>query len=79
MDQMGIATIEKLVTGGAFAVLFGFLLWYVLKTNGEREERYLNTIDKLADKLKIIGDVKEDTSSIKGDVQLIKAKVEVIK
>lgn len=77
MEQMGLAVVEKLVTGGVFAVLFGFLLWYVLKTNSEREVRYISTIDKLADKLNIIGEIKENVDSIKGDIQVIKTRMEV--
>ena len=45
--------------------MFVFLLLYVLKTTGDREKRYQDTIDKLADKFKIIEDVKKDVVEIK--------------
>lgn len=48
--------------------MFVFLLLYVLKTTGEREKRYQDTIDKLADKFQIIEDVKKDVIEIKDKI-----------
>lgn len=45
--------------------MFVFLLLYVLKTTGDREKKYQDTIDKLADKFNIIEDVKKDVVEIK--------------
>lgn len=82
MEQMGLAVIERIAVGGIFAVLFFFMLWYVLKTNDSRETRYLDTIDKnqdvidkLADKLDVVEDVQEDVEEVKKDIQYIKAKM----
>lgn len=49
--------------------LFIFLLLYTLKTTGERETKYQNTIDKLADKFNIIEDIKTDVEEIKNKVK----------
>lgn len=66
------------VKGGAglFAVLFIALLAWVLKTNDSRENRYLNVIDRLGEKI----DDKVDKlgarmGCVEKDVAEIKAKV----
>lgn len=48
--------------------MFVCLLLYVLKTTGEREKRYQNTIDKLAEKFSIVEDVKKDVIEIKDKI-----------
>jgi hypothetical protein len=45
--------------------LFVFLLLYVLKTTGDRELRYQNLLDALAEKFKVVEDIKEDAKEIK--------------
>lgn len=45
--------------------LFVFLLLYVLKTTGDRERRYQNLLDALAEKFKVVEDIKEDVKEIK--------------
>lgn len=82
MEQMGATVLQQLASGGVFAVLFGFMLWYVLNQNDKREIRYQNTIDKnqevigkLADKLDVIKEVQEDVEEAKKDIQYIKAKM----
>jgi hypothetical protein len=45
--------------------LFVFLLLYVLKTTGDRELRYQNLLDALAEKFKVVEDIKEDVKEIK--------------
>lgn len=82
MEQMGATVLQQLASGGVFAVLFGFMLWYVLNQNDKREIRYQNTIDKnqevigkLADKLDVIKEVQEDVEEAKRDIQYIKAKM----
>ena len=81
MEQMGATVLQQLAGSGVFAVLFGFMLWYVLNQNDKREIRYQNTIDKnqevigkLADKLDVIKEVQEDVEEAKKDIQYIKAK-----
>ena len=61
--------IEYAIQSGAgiFTVLFVVLLAWVLKTNNEREHRYINIIDKLSDSL--TGDLKE----VKGAVSRIES------
>jgi hypothetical protein len=58
--------LDLIVSYGVFAVLFVSLLVWVLKKNGEREENYQSTIDKLADLL------HKDFESLKTDVKDIK-------
>lgn len=45
--------------------MFVLLLLYVLKTTGEREQRYQNLLDKITDKLNIVKDIEEDVKEIK--------------
>lgn len=82
MEQMGVTVLQQLAGSGVFAILFGFMLWYVLNQNDKREIRYQNTIDKnqevigkLADKLDVIKEVQEDVEEAKRDIQYIKAKM----
>lgn len=82
VEQMGVTVLQQLSGGGVFAILFGFMLWYVLNQNDKREIRYQNTIDKnqevigkLADKLDVIKEVQEDVEEAKRDIQYIKAKM----
>ena len=66
---------EVLKTGvqyGIFAVLFIYLLFYVLKTTGEREVKYQETIKenqsiikKLTEKFDIVTDIKREVEEIK--------------
>ena len=57
--------IDIAIKQGLGYALFVFLLMYVLKTTGQREQKYQNTIDKLADKLGIVEDIKKDIEDIK--------------
>lgn len=60
------AEILKMAAGqGFYATLFVALLWYVLKTNGEREKKYQETIDKLAAKFDVVDNIRKDVSEIK--------------
>ncbi|NWK12983.1 BhlA/UviB family holin-like peptide [Clostridium cadaveris] len=61
MDELLKASINQGLGYGMFV----FLLLYVLKTTGDREKKYQDTIDKLADKFNIIEDVKKDVVEIK--------------
>ncbi len=53
------------INNGLWAVLFLALLVYVLKDSKSREDKYQNTIKKLADSLTVIEDVKKDVKKIK--------------
>ena len=50
---------------GIWAVLFVCLFTIQIKDSKMREEKYQNTIDALADKLKLITDIKSDIEEIK--------------
>lgn len=64
MDELLKASINQGLGYGMFV----FLLLYVLKTTGDREKKYQDTIDKLADKFNIIEDVKKDVIEIKDKI-----------
>ncbi|EJT5915411.1 bacteriocin [Clostridium perfringens] len=56
---------KLIATQGAFALLFSYLLFYVLKENSKREENYQGIIKELTELL----------PSIKNDVEDIKNKL----
>ena len=45
--------------------MFACLLVYVLKTAGERETRYQNLLDTLAEKFNLVEHIQEDVKEIK--------------
>lgn len=47
------------VTQGIFAALFVALLVWVLRENNKRENRYINTIDSLAQSVNKIENIKD--------------------
>ncbi|NFH80305.1 UviB-like protein [Clostridium botulinum] len=49
--------------------LFIFLLLYVLKTTGDRENRYQDLLDTLAQKFNVVEDIKEDVKEIKSKIE----------
>lgn len=49
---------KSAIGNGIWAALFVYLLWYVLKTTGEREKRLIACIDKLADQFGIVDHIK---------------------
>ena len=57
--------IDLAISQGLGYALVVALFIYVLKTTGERERKYQETIDKLADKFGILEDVKKDVEEIK--------------
>ncbi len=60
------------ISNGIFAVLFVFLLFYLLRDSANREKKYQETVEKLAKHLDIVEDMKDDVSNIKEDVLEIK-------
>ena len=71
---------KEISTYGVFAILFFFLLVYVLKKNDEREGRYISTIEKdqsiistLSEKISITEDMSRKIDRIEDDVKEIKA------
>lgn len=62
---------QVIVSQGAFAVLFVYMLHYVLKTTKEREDKLNATIEKnqviiadLAKKFDVLEDVKDSVNKI---------------
>ena len=53
----------------SFAVLFVWLLIDTNKKNQAREEKYQGTIDKLAQNIGVIQEVKEDVEEIRDIIQ----------
>ncbi|AOY76696.1 BhlA/UviB family holin-like peptide [Clostridium formicaceticum] len=60
--------IKMLVGQGVFAILFGYLLFYVLKENSKREIKYQEIIQDLSGRFNIIEDVQKDVKEIKNKV-----------
>lgn len=50
---------------GIFAILFIVLLAWVLKTNNDREVRYIGITEKLANSLSCVTEIKKDVDDIK--------------
>ncbi|MDU1323475.1 MAG: BhlA/UviB family holin-like peptide [Clostridium botulinum] len=67
---------KYMISQGAFAVLFCYLLYFVLKTSKEREEKMQSTIDKnqevigdLARKFDVLEDVKRSVDKIENKLE----------
>lgn len=62
---MEISELFKTVaSNGVWAVLFLFLLLFELKDSRRREEKYHTTLDSLADRLKVVNEIKEDVEKL---------------
>lgn len=48
--------------------MFACLLVYVLKTTGERENRYQNLLDTLAEKFNLVEHIQDDVKEIKNKI-----------
>ncbi len=53
---------KLIISQGIFAVLFVYLLFYVLKENSQRESNYQNIVDKLSSSLPNIEEKLDDIS-----------------
>lgn len=53
--------IQLVATQGGFAILFSYLLFYVLKENSKREENYQEIIKKFSDSLP---EIKEEIETL---------------
>lgn len=56
---------EMATNSGIWAVLFVSLFFIQLKDSKTREEKYQKTVESLADKLKVVLEIKEDIEGIK--------------
>jgi len=54
--------IEVIATQGVFAILFTYLLLYILKENSKRESNYQEILKQFSD---LLPDIKEDLKTIK--------------
>ncbi|MDU7243280.1 BhlA/UviB family holin-like peptide [Clostridium sp.] len=61
MDEL----MQVAIGQGLGYALFVFLLIYVLKTTGEREKRYQDLLDALAEKFNVVENIEEDVKEIK--------------
>lgn len=66
---------EMLADQGIFVALFVFLLLYTIKTTGEREKKYQETIENLSKQMGINKEIKNDVEEIIKDVSEIKNKI----
>lgn len=55
---------ELALKNGLWAVLFLFLLFYILKDSAKREKKYQDTIEKLSKHLETVNDIKEQVNNI---------------
>lgn len=60
--------ITYVISNVSFGALFIWLLWDTRKDSKQREEKYQATIDKLADKISIVQEIKEDVEIIKNKI-----------
>ncbi|EES50726.1 BhlA/UviB family holin-like peptide [Clostridium botulinum] len=65
MDEI----MKMALSQGLGYALFVFLLLYVLKTTGNRENRYQDLLDTLAEKFNVVEDIKEDVKEIKSKIE----------
>ncbi|NFE74968.1 UviB-like protein [Clostridium botulinum] len=65
MDEI----MKMALSQGLGYALFVFLLLYVLKTTGERENKYQTLLDALAEKFNVVEDIKEDVREIKNKIE----------
>ncbi|MCL2755929.1 MAG: BhlA/UviB family holin-like peptide [Firmicutes bacterium] len=63
------------INHGLMTALFVGLMVYVLKDGRKREKKYQDTIEKLAESLKIVHEIQETTKELKKDVNEIKIKI----
>lgn len=56
---------KQITSYGVFALLFCYLLFYVLRENSKREGKYQDIIAKLTEKFDIVTDIKKDVDEIK--------------
>lgn len=64
MDELINSALKEGLGYGMFACL----LVYVLKTTGERETRYQNLLDKLAENFNLVENIQEDVKEIKNKI-----------
>lgn len=68
--------IDMLANQGIFVALFVWLFWDTRKDSKQREEKYQETINNLAEQTGINKEVKADVEEIKKDVTEIKNRLD---
>ena len=68
--------ILKFFDYGVFSVLFVFLLYWVLKNNNTREQRYIELIERMAEKLDALAAIVETLQDVKADLETMYNKLE---
>lgn len=67
--------LKFVMTQGVFAVLFVWLLFYVLKENSKREAELRKTIDSLAEKFELLKNIEEALKDLKSDIKEVRDSV----
>lgn len=71
------------LSSGLFAVLFTFLLFYILRDSSAREKKYIETINKLTMHLDAVIEIKKDVIAVKNKVEtlskVVKGKLKEVK
>lgn len=65
VQKMWDKVLEVVISNGIFAILFVSLLLYILRDSAKRESKYQETIDKLAEHLAVVDNIKQDVEEIK--------------
>lgn len=61
---MEAEVIKTALGNGLWATLFVVLLFYVLRTSGEREKRLIDCVDRLSKQFEVIDDIKDGVNRI---------------
>lgn len=56
--------IKSALSNGLWATLFVVLLFYVLRTSGEREKRLIDCVDRLSKQFEVVDDIKDGVGRI---------------
>lgn len=56
--------IKTALSNGLWAALFVYLLYYVLRTSGEREKRLIDCLDRLAEKFNVVDNIQDGVTRI---------------
>lgn len=66
--------VDLAISNGLWAVLFLFLLIFVLRDANKREKKYQDIIEKLGNNIEIIKEVQEDVKEIKTTLEKTKRR-----
>lgn len=66
---MSSEILKLIMAQGAWAVLFVYLLVYVLRENSRREDRYIEVIDRLTENFNIVTDIHKEVIEVKRKIE----------